>query len=265
MDFNQFAEMHGLMIGSLVMDRWVRVSTQDKPHKKNGSYIWYGMTGAIMNWAVHDKPIQWRSREPYRPDPLAKAKRDKQIKEREERQSKAMNKANYIIENAVLQTHKYLNKKGFQSKGLVWNNLLVIPMRINDKIVGCQLIDPEGSKRFLKGQITKGASFKMGDKGVNILVEGMATGLSVRRAMKELKQNAVIHVCFSASNMIEISKNFASAIVVADNDDVGINTAKKIGFPYWVSDVRGFDFNDAEKKDGTKSVSQSLLGLLKTL
>ena len=40
LDFESFAEQHGLIIDHLVHDRWARVPTTDKPHSKNGSYIW---------------------------------------------------------------------------------------------------------------------------------------------------------------------------------------------------------------------------------
>jgi hypothetical protein len=62
--------------------------------------------------------------------------------------------------------------------------------------------------------------------------------------------------------MIEIAQKCKNPIVIADNDPVGIRTAKKIG-KYWVSDVDGEDFNDAELRLGTKSVCQSLSPLFK--
>lgn len=263
MDFYKFAEMHGLMIGSLIMDRWVRVPTQDKPNKKNGAYIWDGISGAVRNWAVHEKAIPFKSKEPYRPDPLAKAKREKQNQDRLDRQEKARQKAVGIVNAVKEKTHPYLVRKGF-NKGYVWNDLLVIPMRIEDKLVGCQLIQPDGTKRFLTGQITKGASLKIDNKGRDILCEGYATALSVRRACKELKKRYTIHVCFSASNMIEIAKNCKNPLVIADNDPVGIKTAQRIG-QYWISDVEGEDFNDAEQRLGTKAVCHSLSPLLEGL
>ena len=147
--------------------------------------------------------------------------------------------------------------------GTVWKDLLVVPMMMDGMVVGCQLIQPDGTKRFLSGQITKGASFKIGD-GIDVLCEGYATGLSVHRAITALKIKARVHVCFSASNMLEIAKECDNPIVIADNDPVGIRIAKKIG-KYWVSDVEGEDFNDAELRLGTKSVCQSLKSLIKSL
>jgi len=260
MDFYQFAEMHGLIVDNLVLDRWVRVPTVDKPRKKNGSYIFDGVSGAVKNWAVHDKAISFKSKE-YKVDPEAKAKREKQIQDRQEKQSKAKARAIAILNSSVIQSHPYLKKKGFD-KGNVWKDALVVPMMIDKKVVGCQLIQADGTKRFLSGQITKGASFTIGS-GRDVICEGYATGLSVYRAVCQLGIEAKIHVCFSASNMLEIAKGCKDPIVIADNDPVGIRTAQKIG-RYWVSDVDGEDFNDAELRLG-KSVCQSLAPLFKSV
>jgi putative DNA primase/helicase len=98
----------------------------------------------------------------------------------------------------------------------------------------------------------------MDNKGVDIVCEGFATALSVRRAMKFLKKRYRIHICFSASNMVEIGKSLKNPIVIADNDPMGISTAKKIASDYWVAEISGYDFNDAEIALGTEAVAQSL-------
>ena len=132
-------------------------------------------------------------------------------------------------------------------KAYVWNSLMLVPMRIDGKLVGCQLIDQEGNKKFLRGQITKGASLTIDNKGRDILVEGYATGLSVREVLKEAKKRYKIHVCFSASNMLGIAKGLKNPLVIADNDKIGIQTAQKIG-QHWISDIEGEDFNDAHQR-----------------
>lgn len=259
MNFQQFAETHGLIITHLVTDKWVRVPTVDKPHSKNGAYIYDGQSGAVQNWAIHDKPVSWKSKEPYRPDPLAKEKREKAERERIERQVKAAKKAGWIMSQAKEGTHPYLARKGFPTqKSYVWNSLIVLPTREGDKLVGCQLISTDGTKKFLTGQKTKGVSLVMDNKGVDIICEGFATALSVRRAMKFLKERYKIHVCFSASNMVEIGLKLNNPIVIADNDPIGIRTARKIASDYWVAKVDGQDFNDAEIALGTEAVAQSL-------
>ena len=261
MIFEDFARLHGLLIKELILDRWVRVGTEDHPRKQNGAYIFDGHKGAIINFAVHDKHILFKSEEPFVPDPNAHKKMLAAKQEHEAKQRKAAAKAAFILNNAVKDQHPYLLKKGFHDKGLIWNGLLALPMRIQQNLVGCQLISQDGTKRFLSGQRTKGASLVIDNKGRNILCEGFATGMSVRRAMKHLRERYTIHVCFSAGNMLEVAKGLRDLLVIADNDPMGVATAKKIAPHYWVGEA-GEDFNDTEQRIGTAAVSESLRGYL---
>lgn len=264
MTFEQFAEMHGLIIRSLVLDRWMRVPTTDHPKKANGAYIFDGRVGALINFAVHDKHIPFKSDEAYRPDPEARAKREKADKERRAKQERAAQRAAWILNSAPKATHPYLAKKGFPDlEGHVWEGSLVLPMRVGDKLVGCQLIAADGTKRFLAGQLTKGASLVIDNKGQDILVEGFATGLSVRRALKLARQRYRIHVCFSAQNMIEIGQRLRNPLVVADHDasGAGQRAAKKITSRIWLGQL-GEDFNDAETRLGTEAAAELLRPLL---
>jgi putative DNA primase/helicase len=262
MSFQQFAESHGLIINSLVMEKWVRVPTIDHPHKRNGAYIYDGQSGAVQNWAVHEKPISWYSKEAYRPDPNLAAKREKAAQDKLRLQQKAAHKAQALIRSSVMDRHPYLVRKGFESaKAYVLGVQLVLPMRVNQSLVGCQIIQPDGGKKFLFGQRTKGASLTIDNKGRDILCEGFATALSVRRALKELRERYTIHVCFSAGNMLEVARGKVNPLVIADNDPVGLRVARQIG-EYWVSARDGEDLNDMEMREGTAAVSQSLSALL---
>ena len=135
-------------------------------------------------------------------------------------------------------------------------------MRVNGKLVGCQLISEDGTKKFLSGQRTKGAIAVIDNKGVPILCEGYATAMSIRRALKAVKARYKIIICFSAGNMLEVSKEYRDGFLVADNDATGIRVAKATGLPYWVSDIDGEDFNDAELRMGAMSAGESLLKLI---
>lgn len=245
MTFESFAKKHGLIIENVVMDKWMRVPTQDKPTKRNGAYIWDGRNGAIINFAKHENHIIYKD-DVTRYDPFIQEKIRKSEKDKLDKQLRAKRKAVFIVNNAVQSSHPYLEKKGF-SKGLVWNSLLVVPMRIDGDLMGCQLITPEGDKKFLTGQLTKGASLIIDNKGRDILVEGLATGLSVRQVLKEHNKRYTIHICFSASNMVEIAKGKHNPLVIADHDPIGIKTAQKIG-QYWLSDTEGEDFNDSHQR-----------------
>lgn len=256
MSFVEFAEQHGLIINQIVYDKWMRTPTTDKPNKKNGAYIWNGQSGAVQNWALHEKPIPFRDQTVTR-NPLSVEKQKKAKLEQAKKWLHATTKAKNILDKCEKETHPYLARKGFENeKGYVWNGLLVIPMRIDGSLVGCQLISQDGTKKFLSGQKTKGASAIFDNKGIDIYCEGYATALSIRRALKFANQRYKIHVAFSAGNLLSIAKH--GSLVVADNDKIGIETAKKIG-TYWVSDKDGEDFNDFEMRVGTEIASQSLL------
>jgi putative DNA primase/helicase len=159
--------------------------------------------------------------------------------------------------------------KGFPEElGNVWekdgNDILVIPMRIESRLVGVQLIDNEGNKKFLHGQTTKGASFCMNAKGIPIFCEGYATALSIRECMKASNIKYAIYVCFSASNLKHIARSIPDGFIVADNDpnQVGERSAREAGKPYWLSETVGDDFNDLHQRVGTFRASQMLKKVL---
>jgi putative DNA primase/helicase len=259
MTFEQFAMEHGLLLNSLILDKWVRVPTEDKPRSRNGAYIFDGRMGAVINFAMHTQHILYKSDEPYRPDPMAAIRRQQAERERQQRQKAARDKAAFILNSSVKAQHPYLLRKGFDCTGYVWSGLLVLPMRVGTSLVGCQLIQEDGTKRFLSGQVTKGASLKIANKGRDILCEGFATGMSVRNAMRHMRERYTIHVCFSAGNMLEIAKSVRDPLVIADNDlsGVGEGVAKKIASNYWLGEA-GEDFNDAEQRLGTAGVADTL-------
>jgi len=262
MSFQEFAERHGLIIDSLVHDRWTRVSTTDKPNKKNGSYIYDGNSGAVQNWAIHEKPVSFKGKH----DPSFVRRKPKVVIDVADKQNKASGKAAYILGNSTMKPHPYLAKKGFPGEsGWVWNELLVIPMRIDGDLVGCQLIDAEGNKKFLSGQRTKKASAIFDNKGPVILCEGYATALSIRRALKAIRTRYKIVVCFSAGNLSEMAKTYPDSVLVADHDAIGIKVSKQIARPYWISPNQGEDFNDYELRVGADIAGKALANLVKNI
>lgn len=258
MSFQQFAEQNGLIINNLVHDRWTRVPTIDKPQSRNGAYIFDGNSGAVQNWAIHEKPVSYKGKH----DPHFRAKVQASQDTRADDNKKAASKAAWIMNQSTRQTHPYLVSKGFpDATGYVWNDSLLIPMRIDQKLVGLQMIKPDGKKHFLKGQITKGAEAIIDAKGVDILCEGFATALSVRRALKVCNTRYTVHVCFSAGNIKHMAKKYNNCVIVADHDPVGIKVAKESGRPYWVSPNSGEDFNDYETRVGASVAGKSLTAL----
>lgn len=269
MNFISFAAEHGLIIDRLVSGRWTRCATTDKPGgKKNGSYIYTGDSGAIQNWAVHEKPICWRDKHAVVDHEAIKRDRKKAETERKLRQEKAAKKAGWIMHHAKCDHHPYLVSKGLpKEKGWVWEGKLVIPMRDSGKLVGCQLIDADGGKKFLYGQQTKGAVAEINAKGQTFVVEGYATGLAVRAALRHAKVRYNVVVCFSAGNMIEVANRYPDCIVIADNDasGTGQRAAKKIGRPFWISPIVGEDALDYLNRVGVEEFSLVLTAMLEAL
>jgi putative DNA primase/helicase len=133
-------------------------------------------------------------------------------------------------------------------------------MRIGRDIVGLQMIDERGEKKFLTGQKTNDACFVMG-QGNPIYCEGYATGLSVMKALSAGKIRKSVVVCFSAGNLQRLAKD-PKGYVVADNDAslTGERVAKETGLKYWLSDTVGEDFNDFQLRVGLFRSIQALKG-----
>lgn len=269
MTFEDFARIHGLIINHVVMNKSVRVPTEDKPRKTNGSYKFLGDVGFVMNFATMDKPAVWFPTE-------------QQIQERPKsdinklwstissiedgvKKDKAAKKAGWIMKQTKLDTHPYLIKKGFPNeKGHVWikdnEPILVVPMFVAKKLVGCQLINSDGDKKFLYGQTTKNAIFTFDAKGMPFFCEGYATALSLRQVLKLSNIKYCIYICFSATNMKLVAGSVSGGFVIADNDTnrVGEKTAINIAKPYWISKTIGEDFNDFHMSVGDFKASQDL-------
>lgn len=267
MDFITFARLHGIVIDHEPrIGLWKRYATEDKPRHKNGSVKFMGDHGFIQNHATMTEIAVWKADADSKID-LAKIRRiaqqaDDDIKRK---QIEAARTAAWMLKESQIATHPYLAAKGFSDEqGNIYVKdgvlLMLIPMRVGAHLVGVQIIEPEGFKRFLHGQRTSGATFTFDNKGVNILVEGYATALSVRAALKALKKRYTLHVCFSAGNLAKVAATFSTGFVVCDNDAsrTGENTAIKTGFPYWISDTVGEDFNDFHQRVGLFKASQSL-------
>ena len=268
MRFEDFARVHGLIINNVVAHRQMRTPTEDKPRSKNGSYKYLGNVGFVMNWATMSEPAVWFSDDKtahVQTSNINSLFNSLSVLDKQVASEKASKKAGWIMHQTKKGWHRYLSDKGFPLEEMdIWNtngnSLLVIPMRIDKRLVGCQLINDKGDKKFLYGQTTKVAVFTFNAKGFPIFCEGFATGLSIREVLKASNIKYCIYVCFSAANMELVSRSFGDGLIIADNDTskVGETSARKTGKPYWLSDAVGEDFNDYHKRVGTKTASFAL-------
>lgn len=261
MNFIQFAEAHGLVIRSMTAGKITRCRTTDKPQHKNGAYLFDEDFGWVQNHATMAEPAIWHP-DGDTPDidrsALARRRATDEARLRQARES-AAKKAREIVNECTQTQHAYLDKKGFpEHRGLVYredsDNLLVVPMYSEKRLVGCQMIDIEGGKKFLHGQQAKGAQFVLGRGDIHCWCEGYATGLSIHAAAK---QRLTVHVCFSAGNLTHLAK---SGFVVADNDasGTGEKAAQATGLPYYMPLTVGHDFNDMHREQGLFRATMAL-------
>ncbi len=275
-EFIDFARANGLILNSLIQGGIHRCPTSDHPLKKNGAYYYGGNWGWIQNHAEHTEIILWmdqkeRSREEKeafrRQIEMDRAQLAKEVRIRH---ALAAQKASAILSECSMEPHSYLDKKGFKDlPGLVWHktpeeNFLCIPMMFNERVSGIQMINREGQKKFLYGQQSKGASYKIGKTGLNVWVEGYASGLSVHRALQALRKPSIVHICFSASNMQLLASRSAEGFCVADNDisKTGESAAIATGLPYYLPPQDGHDANDEYREFGVFAFSQKLAKFL---
>lgn len=270
MNFEQFAAAQGILVGRIVPGKWQRFPTTDKPRHRNGAVKHMGTWALCQNWATQTEPSIWRAEgeSTAAQQRIAAIARQAQ-QETAEAARKAAQRAETLLAECELAPHPYLASKGFPDERVnVWNkdadNIALIPMRSGGRIVGVQCITPDGDKKFLYGQRSSLAEFVFGQRGVDVLCEGYATGLSVAAALRSLKTPARVHVTFSAGNMLKVAQTLSSGYVIADNDasGTGEKAASEIGWPYWMSDVVGEDFNDAHQRLRTFGVAMQLKRLL---
>lgn len=269
MDFIDFARGHGIIINELPpIGSWKRYPTEDHPRKRNGACKYMGTHGFVQNHATSTVVSLWRPENADRIELDMRAiiiEQARAERERAKLASAAVSKAVSMLNASGNATHPYLEAKGFDREmGIVLKidnqPVLLIPMRTGKSLVGLQQIWPDGTKKFLYGQRTAGATFTFDNKGINIVCEGYATALSVRAAMRQLKRRYTIHVCFSAGNMVRVAEGLEPGLVIVDNDESGTGqqAAASIGWPTWISDRVGEDANDYHKRVGLFELSQSL-------
>lgn len=271
MTFIEFARACGIVIDDYPpVGRWIRLPTVDHPKKRNGAVKWLIDHGFAQNHATQTEVSVWREDSKTPIDHAAVARQVRAVRDDiEAKQRRAAEKAEWILSQCSLDVHPYLKAKGFPDEmANVWEidgaRLLVIPMRVADRIVGCQLIDGEGQKKFLSGQRTSDASFIFNNRGPAVLCEGYATALSCRSALAAMKARYTIHVCFSAYNLARVAKTLQPGIVVADNDEskTGERVARETGWPYFMPPQTGHDFNDYHRATSLFKCSQALRSAL---
>lgn len=279
MTFSEFAAAHGLMLnpsrGHPVPDgRIHRVPTEDKPRAQNGAYQFHGEWGWVQDWGVHERIQVWRSQDSRKMDradrerAAAKAALRRAEIERDARRASKL--AERRLADTELAKHPYLAAKGFPDELALVDakGFLLVPMRpfqSYEQIAGVQQISADGTKLFTTGMSARGAAFVIGnDKSETWLCEGFATGLTLRAALRTIYRPARVICCFSAANMVFVSRMVhGTKFVFVDHDRInkrtgtraGMSAAELIGAPWCQSPVEGEDANDLMLRAGIGAVA----------
>ena len=279
MTFIDFARAHGVSIDPnrlYASDKIKRCGTVERPSSGNGAYFWDGQRGWVMDWSGEAKVIWYE-------DPHAKpwtddekrawaAKRASAATQQERRYQSAAFQADITLRSAKMDHHSYLEMKGFKTtRGLVLDDKLLIPMRnvSTNRLQGYQSIRwymerREYEKKMLHGMRAKNAVLFLGNRDLPEywLVEGFATGLSVRAALRSVGLPASVVICFSASNLIQVADQIpGKRFIFADNDEskTGEKSAIATGLPWTMADTVGWDANDLHMKDSLFSVVAKMM------
>ena len=194
-----------------------------------------------------------------RPLPSSKRKQRKAQPSQEENWKKAAQNAKRMIARCKLDTHPYMERKGLEDvRVLVYEGDIFVPIRdIRGQLMSAQLIKEYGEKKFLPGGKVKGGRFMLGRGREPWTVEGLATGFSVYRALKEMERDVRVVIAFSAGNIPNVTGT--RGFVVCDNDEnkVGEKYAIKSKLPYWMPPEEG-DANDFHQDHGLPELVNQL-------
>lgn len=287
--------------GQIAMRRWIDADVIGKgaSGKGDGRLICDDRRVTAWNWVDGSKATVWLAgresisaadRQKYARD-IAEAERKAQA-----RADQAASIAAQIVEASTVGRHTYLASKGFPDEtALVIGREkleaileaakkkpdsliapegyvgLVIPARLGNKIRSVQIIWEDGTKKFLAGGAMEGATHRIAKGRDTWLCEGLATGLSLRAALRGLRRADTVLMCFSASNLAKVAGTISGRrYIAADHDKpieqfgglgTGEHYARLAGIPYIMPPEVGQDINDMHQARGIFAV-QALIGQL---
>lgn len=275
MTFIDFAKANGVEIQNLYSsERIIRCGTVDKPRSTNGAYFWDGKKGWVFNWSQDAKVNWFESEVPWTQKEKNEwmAKRQTSLSDQAKKHAIVAEKAESTLRSAKLDNHPYLEIKGFpDEKGLVVDEKLLIPMRnvTTNKISGYQEIfwnstDRKYEKKMLLGMRAKNAVLTLGNRHSDEfwLVEGYATGLSVKKALESSGLFSGVVICFSANNLVAVADQIkGNRFIFADNDEskTGEKSAISTGLPWTMADKCGMDANDLHQKQSLFAVVKKIM------
>jgi phage/plasmid primase-like uncharacterized protein len=260
-------------------ERWYILHADGRPYFICGSW----RTGQRFELTARGQKLNAEERARVNAEiNAAKAKRQS---EKQAGHTRAAEQAARILEalTPAREDYPYLLRKAIPADELLQHgDELFIPMYRDDNLVGGQLIDADGNKRYLSGTPKSAAYARFGEiktGEIAALCEGVATGLSIRAAM-----GCTVIVAFDCHNLLAVAKAFESSpaivTVAADDDWKRVNTqtgepeniglikareaAAAIGAKLAVPDFgehrseKDTDFNDLAASEGPEAVRRCI-------
>jgi putative DNA primase/helicase len=277
--------------------KWMQTDTlSGRNGKGDGRVIVNEANVTAYNWQTGENATVWMT------DGRTDLKERREIAraieiEREKQKARAVRAAKtaeWIVEAAATAGHPYLVGKGFQTqKALIIDadhvrrhvgdylvpdsgkKAIVMPARADGRIKSLQFIWEDGTKKFLAGGEIGGTSHRIAKGADTWLCEGLATGLSLRAALKALRRSDTILCCFSASNLTVVARSIQGrSFIIADHDEVpdadpfdglgaGEHYARAAGKPYLMPPTTGDDLNDMHMRDGIFAVQKLVTEFLR--
>lgn len=188
------------------------------------------------------------------------------------KQASAARKASELLAQTKPDVHPYLKEKGLPDAAtlVLPDGGLLVPMRDADSngLIGAQVIrltNNEWEKKFLPGQRSSMAVYRIGMGTTPIFCEGLATGLSISEAVRQMRLALSVVVCFSAGNLTKVAKSAGKGFVLADNDQSGTGERAAIatGLPWEMPDQTGEDCNDVFMRSGVIGVCKLVQGVMR--
>lgn len=283
--FIAFAAAHGVEITRLDDSGKIRrCGTTEHPNSSNGAYLFDGRGGFVWAWDGEGRAIVYNDPDarPMTEAEKARAAAKRQVYRDEQAHlnRQAAQWAARMLTLAKPAEHGYLQLKGIKGvQALVLpDGELFVPMRDvrTNELLGAQIVQwlPEErrwEKKYLYGMRSKGAVLRLGPRQATetILCEGYATALSIEAAVRQMKLNAAVLVCFSDHNLkVAAERTTGRRYVIADHDqkqagpakaaqnpgEQGQRAAIATGLGWAMSDTPGFDANDELANRGLMAV-----------
>ncbi|MBQ9724043.1 MAG: PriCT-2 domain-containing protein, partial [Neisseriaceae bacterium] len=215
----------------------------------------------------------------------------KEERERAKKQANASRRTKYVFEKRTKQAdpqHPYLVKKGISDPAVLQHirqsgDNLIIPLKQGKKVVGIQMIFPNGRKHIPADTPKRGSALFLGDTHIENLkqgffvAEGFATAGSIvqatgRPCLMTIDAGNMPTVVHSLKNVVQ--KHHIPVVLCADNDEdhkgekkakeaaeILGDTAQVIMPDFTAEEIARFQANDPDKLPSDFNDLQTLRGI----